>query len=101
MLVDDSWATIGSRNLHAHSLFGHTEMNASFYDPNVVRALRCQLLSEHLDQDTTHLDDRAALRLYQLVARENLLRRQHRCFDWQGLALELAPASYGKRAVLS
>src|SRR6185437_12902941 len=48
MLVDDAWATIGSCNLHSNSLAGHTEMNAAFWDADVVRALRCQLLSEHL-----------------------------------------------------
>jgi cardiolipin synthase len=41
MLVDDGWATIGSCNLHANSMYGHTEMNASFWEPEVVRALRC------------------------------------------------------------
>ncbi len=33
MLVDDACATIGSCNLHANSLAGHTEMNASIWDP--------------------------------------------------------------------
>jgi cardiolipin synthase A/B len=32
MLADDAWATIGSCNLHSNSLYGHTEMNASFWD---------------------------------------------------------------------
>src|SRR5262249_8883462 len=48
MLVDDEWATIGSCNLHSNSLTGHSEMNASIRDATVVRALRCELLSEHL-----------------------------------------------------
>ena len=75
MLIDDAWATIGSCNLHGFSLFGNTEMNATFWDPEVVRALRCDLLAEHLDEDTTMLDDRAALALYRRVARENRRRR--------------------------
>jgi cardiolipin synthase len=68
MLVDDTWATIGSCNLQSNSLFGHSELNASIWDPTVVRGLRCALLSEHLGQDTAHLDARAALRLYRHIA---------------------------------
>lgn len=95
MLVDDEWATIGSCNLHAHSLSGHTEMNASIWDHRVVNALRCKLLSEHLGQDTAAMDDRAALQLYRKIAREN--RRKHDAGDdkWQGLAFSLDPESYG------
>jgi phosphatidylserine/phosphatidylglycerophosphate/cardiolipin synthase-like enzyme len=95
MLVDDAWATIGSCNLHSNSLFGHSEMNAAFWDPKVVRALRCRLLSEHLDQDTARLDDRAALRLYRRVADGNRLRGESGDFGWQGLAFSLDPATYG------
>lgn len=95
MLVDDAWATIGSCNLHALSLSGHTEMNASVWDPGVVRALRRELLAEHLEQDTTATDDRDALRLYGKVARAN--RRRHDAGDsnWQGIAFALEPAASG------
>lgn len=96
MLVDDAWATIGSCNLHALSLSGHTEMNASIWDPEVARALRCQLLAEHLDQDTAGIGDRSALRLYREVARENRRRRDANDFKWQGLAFSLNPATYGR-----
>ena len=96
MLVDDEWATIGSCNLHSNSLSGHTEMNASFWAPDTVRALRCQLLSEHLDIETAHLDDRAALRRYRRIARENWLRGTCRDFNWQGLAFAVSPAAYGR-----
>jgi cardiolipin synthase A/B len=95
MLVDDAWATIGSCNLHAFSLSGHTEMNASIWDPKVVRALRCVLLAEHLDRDTAALDDRSALRLYSEIARENRRRRDADNCKWQGLAFSLDPAGYG------
>jgi phosphatidylserine/phosphatidylglycerophosphate/cardiolipin synthase-like enzyme len=95
MLVDDAWATIGSCNLHAFSLSGHTEMNASFWDPKVVRALRCELLAEHLDRDTDGIDDRAALRLYREIARENRRKRDANDFKWQGLAFSLDPTAYG------
>jgi cardiolipin synthase A/B len=69
MLVDDSWATIGSCHLHAGSMYGHTEMNASFWDRAVVRGLRCALLDEHLGLDTTHLDLQSALHVYREMAR--------------------------------
>jgi cardiolipin synthase len=95
MLVDDVWGTIGSCNLHAHSLSGHTEMNASIWDTRVVRALRCELLAEHLDQDTAGIDDRSALRLYRDIARENRQRRDASDCKWQGLAFSLDPAAYG------
>jgi cardiolipin synthase len=95
MLVDDGWATIGSCNLHAFSLTGNTEMNAAIWDPKVVRALRRELLAEHLDRDTTGIDDRAALRLYGEIARENRRRRDAGDSKWQGLAFSLDPATYG------
>ena len=95
MLIDDAWATIGSCNLHRNSLFGHTEMNASFWDPKVVRSLRCELFAEHLGHDTAHVDDRAALRLYRQVAKENRQKRDIGNSEWQGLAFSLDPATYG------
>jgi cardiolipin synthase len=47
MLVDDAWATVGSCNLHAYSLGGHSEMNASIWDEVVVRDLRGRLQRKH------------------------------------------------------
>lgn len=95
MLIDDAWATIGSCNLHQNSLTGHSEMNAAIWDPEVTRGLRCELLAEHLGQDTAGLDDRAALRLYREIARENRHRRDANDSGWQGLAFSLDPAMYG------
>jgi cardiolipin synthase len=95
MLVDDAWATIGSCNLHRYSLSGNTEMNASIWDPQVVHALRCELLAEHLDLDTAGIDDRAALCRYREIARENRRRHDAGDFKWQGLAFSLDPAAYG------
>jgi phosphatidylserine/phosphatidylglycerophosphate/cardiolipin synthase-like enzyme len=96
MLIDDAWATIGSCNLHSNSLYGHTEMNASFWDGEVVRALRYALLAEHLGQDTDHLDARSALQLYRRVARDNRRRRDARDSNWHGIAYRLDPGAYGK-----
>jgi phosphatidylserine/phosphatidylglycerophosphate/cardiolipin synthase-like enzyme len=94
MLVDDAFATIGSCNIRARSFFDHTEMNASIYDPMVVRALRRELFAEHLNRDTEALDDVAALRLYAETARANAHRRQSRHAAWQGTAFALEPATY-------
>ncbi|MGZ5898377.1 MAG: hypothetical protein ACXWK3_01470 [Reyranella sp.] len=99
MLVDDVWATIGSCNLHAYSLSGNSEMNASIWDAGVVRALRCTLLAQHLDRETGDLDDRAALRLFREIADANRLKMDRLKMDrmeldWQGLAFALRPDAY-------
>jgi phosphatidylserine/phosphatidylglycerophosphate/cardiolipin synthase-like enzyme len=47
MIVDDAWATIGSCNLHSHSLGGSAEMNASIWDAAVARDLRDRLRRKH------------------------------------------------------
>ncbi|NOU75871.1 hypothetical protein GC098_31720 [Paenibacillus sp. LMG 31458] len=96
MLIDDAWATIGSCNLHWNSLFGHTEMNAAFWDPKVVQSLRRQLFSEHLGQDTLQLNDREALQLYRNIAHENQIRGTRGDFDWKSLAFALDPTTYGQ-----
>lgn len=95
MLIDDAWATIGSCNLHEYSLYGHGEMNASFWDPIAVRELRRAIFAEHLDRDTADLDDVAALSLYRQIARGNRIKRDAGDPDWQGLAFSLNPATYG------
>jgi phosphatidylserine/phosphatidylglycerophosphate/cardiolipin synthase-like enzyme len=96
MRIDDSWATIGSCNLHTNSLCGHTELNASFWDPMVVRTLRYALLEEYLGLDAAHLDARSALRLYREIAGETRQRRDAGGQDWQGLAYRLDPETYGE-----
>jgi len=92
-LVDDAWATVGSTNIATRSFYGDTELNASFWHAATVRAFRCALLREHLDVDTAHLDDRAALRLYAETARANQKRRA-RGEPLQGLAVALDPKTY-------
>jgi phosphatidylserine/phosphatidylglycerophosphate/cardiolipin synthase-like enzyme len=94
MLVDDAWATIGSTNVAERSFHHDTELNASFWHPETVRALRVELLAEHLARDTAGQDDVSALRTYREVARANLDRRAL----WQpmeGLAYAIEPESYG------
>ena len=96
MLVDDAWATVGSANLHRWSMFGNGELNAAILSADAVRAFRVALLGEHLASDTSGLDDVAALRLFGRVARENRERRQRGEHDWQGLAVALDAATYGR-----
>ena len=96
MLVDDAWATIGSCNLHAKSMTGHTEMNASIWDAEIVRALRCELLTQHLGKDTFGLGDRAAMRLFRETAQCNSIAKKDRKAGWQGLAVTLDTSTYGR-----
>ena len=48
-IVDDRWLTVGSANLNAHSLFNDTEVNVVTLDPDLARAARLRLWSEHLE----------------------------------------------------
>ncbi len=96
MLVDDAWATVGSCNLHHYSLFGNSEMNAAFAHPPTVRAMRTELLREHLDLDTAAMDDLEALRLFRRIALANRERFDAGDNAWQGLAFALDVRSYGR-----
>jgi phosphatidylserine/phosphatidylglycerophosphate/cardiolipin synthase-like enzyme len=96
MLVDDEWATIGSANLHAASLFHNAEMNASFWDPDLVRHLRCQLFAEHLGESPEPLHPAAAHRRFRYIARENQ-RQRDAGRPWRGLAFSLDPTDYARR----
>ena len=94
MLVDDVWATIGSTNVADRSFERDTELNASFWHAETVRALRRELLLEHLAVDTGGLDDRAALQLYREIARKNADRRGSGA-PLEGLAFEIALEEHG------
>jgi phosphatidylserine/phosphatidylglycerophosphate/cardiolipin synthase-like enzyme len=93
-LVDDAWCTIGSTNVAERSFHQDTELNASFWHPESVRALRQELLLEHLGLDTRDQDDRAALRAFHQVARSNADRRASRQ-PLAGLAYAVDPVDYG------
>lgn len=94
MIVDDCWATVGSCNLHLYSLQGNSELNVAFAEPEVVRALRTDLLREHIDQDTSTLDGRAALQQFGAVARRNARRREAEDHQWEGLAWAVDPLQW-------
>ncbi len=96
MVVDDAWATVGSCNLHAYSLAGHTELNAAIWDVEVARGLRQTLFARHLGIDTAGLDDRAAFGIFRDRARANAGALERGQPDWQGLAFALQPALYAQ-----
>ena len=98
ILIDDEWASVGSCNLHHHSLFGNGELNVAFHDPVTVRAMRVELFGEHLAVDTTAMDDTEALLLFRQVARGNRQRHERLDPNWQGLAFSLDLATYGQRS---
>jgi cardiolipin synthase len=94
MLVDDVWATVGSANILQRSFHADTELNASVWHPATVRALRTDLLAEHLAIDTGEIDLATALRTFAERARTNRTARG-RGTPLQGLAWALEPAGYG------
>jgi len=47
-IVDDQWFTVGSANLNGRGMEGDSELNAQVRDPELARALRLRLWSEHL-----------------------------------------------------
>lgn len=96
MLIDDTWATIGSCNLHKYSLFGNSEINAAISSPDFVRGLRSELFREHLNKETAQLDDLSAFKLFKAIANGNRSRHEHANADWQGLAFALDITSYGR-----
>jgi phosphatidylserine/phosphatidylglycerophosphate/cardiolipin synthase-like enzyme len=95
MLVDDEWASVGSCNLHRYSLFGNGELNAAFSDARSVRALRVAVFREHLDEDTSEIDDVDAIHLFRRVACDNRRRHDRSEAHWQGIAFAIDVASYG------
>jgi len=94
MLVDDEWATVGSCNLHHHSLFGNGELNAAIHDAETVRALRIELFSEHLAIDTSEMSDSVAHQAFRRVASENRQRHESHDPKWQGMAIRLNMETY-------
>jgi cardiolipin synthase A/B len=91
MLVDGQWGTVGSCNLHRHSLFGNSELNAAFWDAKTAGALLSGLLWEHIESDTSGMDDLTALRLFRVIAADNQKRFRAGETAWQGLAFSLLP----------
>jgi phosphatidylserine/phosphatidylglycerophosphate/cardiolipin synthase-like enzyme len=91
MIVDGEWGTVGSCNLHRHSLFGNAELNAAFWDRHTARALLFELLHEHLDQNFSAMDDLNALRAFRTLATDNAKLLNAGKAAWPGLAFSLLP----------
>ena len=94
MLVDDAWVTIGSTNVADRSFRTDTELNASIWHPETVKALRCELFDEHLGIDTTGLNDVEAFQRFHDRARDNAWQRLA-ASPMDGLAYRLNASIYG------
>ena len=71
--------------------FGNCELNAAFWDRKTARALLSELLREHLETDTSGMDDLGALRLFRAIAEDNRKLFNAGEHAWQGLAFSLLP----------
>jgi cardiolipin synthase A/B len=89
MIIDGEWGTVGSCNLHRHSLFGNSELNVAFWDRYTADALLSELLREHLGREVSGVDDLVALRTFRAIARENAGLLKSGRMAWPGLAFEL------------
>ena len=101
-IVDDEWLTVGSANLNDHSLFNDTEMNLACCDPDLARATRLRLWSEHLElpRDEVAGDPAEVIdRLWRPIAGEQLERRRSGAKRTHRL-LELPGVSRRSRALL-
>jgi phosphatidylserine/phosphatidylglycerophosphate/cardiolipin synthase-like enzyme len=94
-IVDDAWITIGSANLNEHSFFNDTEMNIVSCDPELARATRLRLWSEHLELPIAEVSGEPARvvdELWRPIASEQLERRRrgesatHRLQELPGLS---------------
>jgi cardiolipin synthase len=94
MLVDDAWVTIGSTNVADRSFRTDTELNASIWHPETVKALRCELFEEHIGIDTTGLNDVEAFQRFHDRARDNA-RQKLAASPMDGLAYRLNASIYG------
>lgn len=94
MLIDDAWLTIGSTNTADRSFKTDTELNASIWHPETVKALRSELFEEHLGIDTSGLSDIEAFQKFHDRARDNAWRKLA-AMPMDGLAYRLNASIYG------
>jgi len=96
-IADDLWAAVGSTNVAERSFRHDTELNASFWHPDTVRALRRSLFANALGlapERAEALGEVEAFDLYRATAGANLDRRAL----WEPLAgfvYAIDPAQYG------
>lgn len=96
MIVDDAWATVGSCNLHAFSLTGNAEMNASIWDASAARALRGALFRRQLNMETASLPGREAFACYRRIASDNRRKMDKVSGRLDGVAIKLLAAAYAR-----
>lgn len=74
----------------------HAELTAAPGEPHVpfAAAGSYPLRAGNVAAGPPDPGDRAALRLYRSIARDNLRRREAGDANWQGLVFSLDPASY-------
>ncbi|NOX52269.1 MAG: phosphatidylserine/phosphatidylglycerophosphate/cardiolipin synthase family protein [Gammaproteobacteria bacterium] len=96
LLIDDNFASIGSCNLHHHSLYGNGELNAAIFCSKSVKAIRVELFNEHVGVDTSPMNDTHALRTLKMTARENRKLHKEGVTSWQGLVVSMRAAAYGQ-----
>lgn len=101
IIVDGTFATIGSCNLHHHSLFGNGELNIAMFNAAAAHHVLVSLLSEHAGADLSGLDALAAIQHTKTVARQNLEKSAAGRSGWQGLAFPLSLAEYGQNNPLT
>jgi cardiolipin synthase A/B len=94
MIVDGEWGTVGSCNLHRFSLFGNCELNAAFWDRQTARALLSELFREHIEWDSSGVDDSAALRRFRALATDNARLLKAGKTEWPGLAFTLPTSAF-------
>ncbi|HJU35895.1 MAG TPA: phosphatidylserine/phosphatidylglycerophosphate/cardiolipin synthase family protein [Gaiellaceae bacterium] len=91
-VIDDTWLTVGSANLNAHSLFNDTEANVVVRHPELAREVRLRLWEEHLERPRAEIDGDPARvfdELWKPLAEERLERRRRD--GWADGKLTLLP----------
>jgi cardiolipin synthase len=93
-VIDDHWGTIGSCNFADRSFHSDTELNVTFWDAELAKQFRVDLLSEHLGIDTGAMSDEEAMSLYRKTAIDNGSRKANGDV-LEGLAYQVDPEFYG------
>lgn len=101
MIIDGKFATVGSCNLHHHSLYGNGELNVAINCAATASAIVGKLFEEHIAEDVSDLDDLAAIKRFKTIAQRNRELHDLGDSDWQGLAFKMDISTYGERSQLN
>jgi len=69
-IIDDEWLTVGSANLNNRGMVTDSELNLVVRDPQVARALRIDLWSEHLGIPRDEVEEAGSVALIDSVWKE-------------------------------